>query len=105
MSLLRAPMADSQSHCRQGSLSARHRRRRSVRVVRSRGAGSGGSRGASRSPTAARGHAGPGDGAAANEDTRRGPTPRTAASCLVAFPPLAAKPTGRGLGRRRDGAD
>ena len=43
--------------------------------------------------------------AAANEDTRRGPTPRTAASCLVAFPPLAAKPTGRGLGRRRDGAD
>ena len=40
-----------------------------------------------------------------DEDTRRGPTPRTAASCLVAFPPLAAKPTGRGLGRRRDGAD
>ena len=40
-----------------------------------------------------------------HEDTRRGPTPRTAASCLVAFPPLAAKPTGRGLGRRRDGAD
>ena len=27
MSLLRAPMADSQSHCRQGSLSARHRQR------------------------------------------------------------------------------
>ena len=40
-----------------------------------------------------------------HEDTRRGPTPRTAASCLVACPPLAAKPTGRGLGRRRDGAD
>ena len=35
-----------------------------------------------------------------HEDTRRGPTPRTAAS-----PPLAAKPTGRGLGRRGDGAD
>ena len=40
---VRAPMADSQSHCRQGSLSARHRQRRSVRLVRSRGAGSGGS--------------------------------------------------------------
>ena len=65
MSLLRAPMADSQSHCRLGSLSARHRQRRSVRLVRSRGAGSGGSRGAPRSPAAARDHAGPGDGAAA----------------------------------------
>ena len=43
MSRLRAPMADSQSHCRQGSLSARHRQRRSVRLVRSRSAGSGGS--------------------------------------------------------------
>ena len=33
LSRLRAPMADSQSHCRQGSLSARHRQRRSVRLV------------------------------------------------------------------------
>ena len=85
-----------------GSLRRRSFTPRSVRVVRSRGAGSGGSRGASRPPR--RRERGSRRWRRRDEDTRRGPTPRTAASCLVAFPPLAAKPTGRGLGRRRDGA-